>query len=198
MDCSMPGSSVHAIFQKRILEWVAISFSRRSSWPRDQTQVSHIAGRFFTIWATRGASGRGCVNFSFPAVYSGQSSEQRHFSLTVRQRAWILWGVLLCMIKLEKQVKKQFQQGVIIGSFLKQASRTSIKYWIFTKSSSLCHRTSKARGSGAHNIRKLMIQLDVNLVNLNISSLISLPECVPLLFPLSQVPPKLLPLPLPK
>ena len=53
MDCSLPGSSVHGIFQVRILEWVVISFSRGTSWPRDQTQVSHIVGRRFTIWATR-------------------------------------------------------------------------------------------------------------------------------------------------
>ena len=53
VDCSLPGSSVHGILQARILEWVAISFSRGSSWPRDQTQVSCIAGSFFTIWATR-------------------------------------------------------------------------------------------------------------------------------------------------
>ena len=46
MDCSLPGSSVHG-FQARILEWVPISFSRGSSPPRDWTQVSHIAGRFF-------------------------------------------------------------------------------------------------------------------------------------------------------
>ena len=50
MDCSPPGSSVHEILQARILEWVAIPFSRGSSQPRDQTQVSCIAGRFFTIW----------------------------------------------------------------------------------------------------------------------------------------------------
>ena len=43
-DCNPPGSSVHGIFQARILEWVAISFSRGSSWPRDRTWVSHIAG----------------------------------------------------------------------------------------------------------------------------------------------------------
>jgi len=55
MDCSLPDSSVHGIFQARILEWVAISFSRGSSWSRDQTQVSHTAGRLFTIWATREA-----------------------------------------------------------------------------------------------------------------------------------------------
>ena len=47
-NCSPPGSSVHEIVQARILEWVAISFSRESSWPRNQTQVSRIVGRFFT------------------------------------------------------------------------------------------------------------------------------------------------------
>ena len=51
MDCSTPGSSVREIFQARVLEWVAISFFRGSSQPRDQTWVSYIAGRFFTIWA---------------------------------------------------------------------------------------------------------------------------------------------------
>ena len=46
-----PVLSVHKILQARILEWIVISFSRESSWPRDQTQISCIAGRFFTIWA---------------------------------------------------------------------------------------------------------------------------------------------------
>ena len=55
MDYSLPGSSVHGILQARILERVAISFSRGSSWPRDQTQVSCIADRFFTVWANREA-----------------------------------------------------------------------------------------------------------------------------------------------
>ena len=53
IDCGLPGSSVHEIFQARILEWVANPFSRGSSWPRDRTWVSHIAGRFFTVWVTR-------------------------------------------------------------------------------------------------------------------------------------------------
>ena len=48
MDCSLPGSAVHGIFQASVLEWVAISFSRGSSWPRDRTQVSCTAGRGFT------------------------------------------------------------------------------------------------------------------------------------------------------
>ena len=49
MNSSLLGSSVHGIFQARILEWGAISFSRGSSVPRDQTQVSYIAGRRFTV-----------------------------------------------------------------------------------------------------------------------------------------------------
>ena len=58
MDCSPPGSPVHGILQARILEWAAISFSRRSSQPRDQTQVSQNPGRLFSTWATReGVSG---------------------------------------------------------------------------------------------------------------------------------------------
>ena len=52
MDCILPGSSVHRILQARILEWVAISFSRGSSWPRDRTLVFCIVGTFFTVWDT--------------------------------------------------------------------------------------------------------------------------------------------------
>ena len=55
MDCSLSGSSVHGIFQARVLEWIAIPFSRGSSWPRNQTRVSCIAGRRFTFWVTREA-----------------------------------------------------------------------------------------------------------------------------------------------
>ena len=55
MDRRPPGSSIHGILQARILEWVAIPFSRGSSRPRDRTQVSHIAGRHFNLWAIREA-----------------------------------------------------------------------------------------------------------------------------------------------
>ena len=54
-DCSLPGSSVHGVFQARTLEWVAVLFSREFSQPGDPTQVSHMADRFFTIRATREA-----------------------------------------------------------------------------------------------------------------------------------------------
>ena len=56
MNCSLPGSFVHGTLQARILEWVATPFSRGSSRPRDQTWVSCIAGRFFTVSATRECS----------------------------------------------------------------------------------------------------------------------------------------------
>ena len=53
VDCSLPGSSVHGIPQARVLEWVSMPFSQGSYPPRIQTQVSHTAGRCFTIWATQ-------------------------------------------------------------------------------------------------------------------------------------------------
>ena len=53
MDCSPPGSFIQGILQARILEWVAIPFSRGSSRPRVRTWVSSTTGRFFTVWATR-------------------------------------------------------------------------------------------------------------------------------------------------
>ena len=57
MDCSPPGSPVHGILQARVLEWVAFPFSRGSSQFRDWTQVSRIAGRFFTSWVTQSPGG---------------------------------------------------------------------------------------------------------------------------------------------
>ena len=53
MDCSPLGSSFRGISQARILDWIAIPFSKGIFWPRDQTQVSHTVGRFFSVWATR-------------------------------------------------------------------------------------------------------------------------------------------------
>ena len=53
--CDPMNYTVHRILQARILEWVAFPFFRGSSQPRDQTQIFHIAGRFFTSWATREA-----------------------------------------------------------------------------------------------------------------------------------------------
>ena len=71
VDGSLPGSSVHGIFQARVLEWVAISFSRESSRPRDRARVSRIGGRRFTIWATREAR-PGIKSRSIPVSYIGR------------------------------------------------------------------------------------------------------------------------------
>ena len=60
MDYNLPDSSVHGILQVRILQWIAVPFSRGPSWPRNGIQVSCIAGRFFTIWAIREAHLRKC------------------------------------------------------------------------------------------------------------------------------------------
>ena len=53
MDCNLPGSSIHGILQARVLGWVAICFSRGSSWSRDWTWISCFMGRLFMVWATR-------------------------------------------------------------------------------------------------------------------------------------------------
>ena len=70
MGCSLSVSSVDGILHARIPEWVAITFLRWSSWPRDPTQVSCIAGRFFTVWATREAL-LAFGNLSFLSLYLG-------------------------------------------------------------------------------------------------------------------------------
>ena len=66
MDCGLPGSSILWIFQARILEWVAISFSRGSSRTRDWTGVSHVTGRLPDVWATN-ATLSIRPTFSYPA-----------------------------------------------------------------------------------------------------------------------------------
>ena len=77
IDYSPPGSSVHGIFQARILEWVVIPFSRGSSWPRDGTWVSCITSRLFCIWATKEA-------FS---IKTKHKSKNQHFA---KRKKWLL------------------------------------------------------------------------------------------------------------
>ena len=91
LDCSPPGSSVHGIFQARILEWVAISFSSRSSQPRDQTQVSHIADRLFTVWDLKNRTYRICCWI-------------RNGNLTATATGWrvILKVIFMCIVTVVK------------------------------------------------------------------------------------------------
>ena len=78
MNYSPPGSCVHEIFQARILEWVAISFSRGSSQPKDRTRVSCTAGRFFTDWATREAWHITSVYLWYPVQHYEPANREKH------------------------------------------------------------------------------------------------------------------------
>ena len=84
MDCSPPSSSVHGILQARILEWVAISFSRGSSQPRERIQVSCILGRHFNLWATREAL------FHHPLNFKKVSCQ-----LPVTRNCWFSWWLFM-------------------------------------------------------------------------------------------------------
>ena len=88
MDCSPPGSYVHGVSQARMLEWVAISYSRGSSWPGDQTWLSCITGRFFTIWATREAN-RDYLLLLFSQVYQFRSVQFSHSVVSDSATPWI-------------------------------------------------------------------------------------------------------------
>ena len=123
MDCSLPHSSVHGIFQARILEWIAISFSRKSSRPRDGTQVSCTVGRRvfyetpnFLLQASEHSSWKRntslqCLGY-FALLGSGHSAtslELRHdhsgTSVTSRRCSsyrptYASWTMRLCCLKL--------------------------------------------------------------------------------------------------
>ena len=93
VDWSLPGSSVHGILQARILELVAIPFSRESSWPRGWTWVSCIAGRFFTIWATR------------EALLLGINQTEMKTHVYTKTSIWMFLIVLFMAVKKYKQPK---------------------------------------------------------------------------------------------
>ena len=86
MDHSLPSFSIHGIFQARVLEWVAISFSRGSAQPRDRTQVSRIVGRRFTIWATRDGNGNSLQYSSLENPMDGGAWQATYHGVT---KSWI-------------------------------------------------------------------------------------------------------------
>ena len=100
MDCNPPGSSVHGIFQARIQEWVAISFNRLSSWPRNQTCVSCIGRQIFYYCATRAALEN--------IVYKTQNLNSR---LVTKEPSWWLHyevvGEKTAKVKLSGSVPRQ-------------------------------------------------------------------------------------------
>ena len=101
MDCSPPGFSVHGILQAKILEWVAIIFSRESSRPRDRTLVSCISGRFCTTWTIREALSLrsdysfmiSCKEIQKGFIISERDSHYRDF--TVLGFVTLFWNCLI-------------------------------------------------------------------------------------------------------
>ena len=109
MDWSPPGSSVHGILQASILGWIATPSPRGSSWPRDRTQVSCIAGGFFTVWATR--------------KDNSPYTPQRHFYFLLRCCTFnYLWNLLL----------KVTGALLIIKSYAIFSYLTSVLTWLIT------------------------------------------------------------------
>ena len=115
MDCSPPDSLVHGIFQARILEWGAISFSRGSSQPRDRTAVSYIADRCFTIWATREAL-KAVIDFILGGL-------QNHCSYEIK-------GLLL----LERKARTKLDNILKNKDIICQQSFIQLKLWFFQSS----------------------------------------------------------------
>ena len=108
MDCSPPGSSVRGILQARILEWVAISFSRGSSRPRDWAQVSCIAGRRFNLWATREAEHQRTVAFELwcwrRLLRVPCTARRSNQSILKENQPWIFIERLMLKLKLQSFV----------------------------------------------------------------------------------------------
>ena len=105
VNCSLAGSSVHRILQAGILEWVAIPFSRGSSWPRDWTWISCIASRFFTVWTTRESQViiifSHFIHFFFWGFWYFLLSDQSVFFLMA---VYVILGIILHL----KTIKKSF------------------------------------------------------------------------------------------
>ena len=121
MDCSPPGSSVHGILQARILEWVAIPFSRGSSQPRDWTWVSCIVGRFLTTRGTRETPSlpKSLVLFKWQCAVELQGTVSLLASLNHRD------PILLCILGIRAGLD---ELGDLWGS-----SRQDVPVWVNTE-----------------------------------------------------------------
>ena len=156
--CNPMDYTIHGILQARILEWVAFPFSREFSQLRDQTQVSHIAGGFFTSWATREAIHIHIFFlFSYPfpkthfsLLFSSMSLSPFEaagfsfqgfsscFSLLCRYlKPWMIHKVLFCVVSFEKQLSGQLLHcssavyviRVIFDSFI-QDPNVRLPWWL--------------------------------------------------------------------
>ena len=112
VDCRPPGSCIHGISQARILEWVAISFSRGSSRPKDQTRVSRIAGRHFNLWATREAQNWTLILIS-ETLYLSARKESISESLVVTLETYIVCNYICYFIYISNKLIKKLLGGYI-------------------------------------------------------------------------------------
>ena len=96
MDCSPPSSSIHGILQARILEWIAISFSKGSSQPRDRTHVSRIVDRHFTVWANVADTVHPCFNGILPQSYF--SLFFKHMPAELAFFNWTIFKVFIAFV----------------------------------------------------------------------------------------------------
>ena len=103
--CNSMGYTVHGILQARILEWVAFPFSRGSSQPRDRTQVSRIAGRFFTSWATREACE---VETTAQTVSISYKQLKNLFLISEWESAWSLTLLSQCFLQFLYEILLHF------------------------------------------------------------------------------------------
>ena len=138
MGCSPPGSSVHGISQARILEWVAISFSRQSSWPRNWIRVSCIVGRLLTDWATREALA--LVHLSALQIISMCRHSSALLVLGITEVKWaeiyfILWSTC------DQHCRKTNAfQGSRVGSYLTLGNELSKETHMLTRQEILLGR----------------------------------------------------------
>ena len=120
---SLPGSRAHRIFQARILERVAIPFSKVSSWPRDRTSVSYIAGRCLTIWATREDPNRICTVLVLclvvqlcPTLCYSMVCSQAPLSTVILQTRILEW-VAMPSSRASSQLRDWTQVSHVAGGF---------------------------------------------------------------------------------
>ena len=110
MDCSQLGSSVHGISQARIQEWVAISYSRGSSQPRDQSQVSCIVRWILYHWASRQGS---CFEYH---VLIHLNVDQSYEVMLLLSSSFYIWGSCSIMISSYLSSVTQLRNGAWVGS----------------------------------------------------------------------------------
>ena len=135
MDCSPAGSSVHGILQVRIVEWVAISFSRGSSQPRDQTWLSHNISRFFTIWTGKESQDwKRSVFIPSPKKGNAKECSNYHTIALISHASKVMFKIL--QVRLQYYMTRELPD-VQAGFRNGRGTRDQIAniYWIIEKAS---------------------------------------------------------------